>query len=171
VSAVLDAQAEGAVEASGEARRTIGGTRIEWGRIAQELDAAGVAVLPGLLGAAECRALAELYGDESLFRSRIVMSRHGFGRGEYRYFRYPLPPLIASLRTALYPRLVPIANRWNELMQVQTRYPASHPQFIERCHAAGQVRPTPLLLKYDVDDYNCLHQDLYWSHVFPFRSR
>lgn len=169
MSAVLDAQAEGAVEASGEGRRTIGGTRIEWGRIAQQLDAAGVAVLPGLLGAAECRALAELYGDESLFRSRIVMSRHGFGRGEYQYFRYPLPPLITSLRTALYPRLVPIANRWNELMQVQTRYPASHPQFIERCHAAGQVRPTPLLLKYDVDDYNCLHQDLYGSHVFPLQ--
>ncbi|MFZ1100352.1 MAG: 2OG-Fe(II) oxygenase [Steroidobacteraceae bacterium] len=169
MSAVLDAQAEGAVEASGEGRRTIGGTRIEWGRIAQQLDAAGVAVLPGLLGAAECRALAELYGDESLFRSRIVMSRHGFGRGEYQYFRYPLPPLITSLRTALYPRLVPIANRWNELMQVETRYPASHPQFIERCHAAGQVRPTPLLLKYDVDDYNCLHQDLYGSHVFPLQ--
>ena len=169
MSAVLDAQAEGAVEASGEGRRTIGGTRIEWGRIAQQLDAAGVAVLPGLLGAAECRALAELYGDESLFRSRIVMSRHGFGRGEYRYFRYPLPPLITSLRTALYPRLVPIANRWNELMQVETRYPASHPQFIERCHAAGQVRPTPLLLKYDVDDYNCLHQDLYGRHVFPLQ--
>lgn len=167
MSAVLDAQGE--VEASGEAHRTIGGTRIGWGRVAQELDAAGVAVLPGLLGATECRALAELYGDDSLFRSRIVMSRHGFGRGEYRYFRYPLPPLITTLRTALYARLVPIANRWNELMQVQTRYPASHPQFIKRCHAAGQVRPTPLLLKYDVDDYNCLHQDLYGSHVFPLQ--
>jgi uncharacterized protein len=169
VSAVLEVRAQGAAGASGAARPTKGQTRLEWGRVAQELDTAGVAVLPGLLSAAECRALAELYGDESLFRSRIVMSRHGFGRGEYQYFRYPLPPLIARLRTALYPRLVPIANRWNELMQVQTRYPASHPQFIRRCHAAGQVRPTPLLLKYGVDDYNCLHQDLYGSHVFPLQ--
>jgi hypothetical protein len=169
VSAVLDVQAAGTAAASGVARRTTGGTRLEWGRVVQELDAAGVAVLPALLGAAECRALAELYGDEALFRSRIVMSRHGFGRGEYQYFRYPLPPLIARLRTALYPRLVPIANRWNELMRVQTRYPASHAEFIKRCHSAGQVRPTPLLLKYGVDDYNCLHQDLYGSHVFPLQ--
>jgi uncharacterized protein len=143
--------------------------RFDWTQVRLELDAAGVAVLPGLLGAAECRALAELYGDESLFRSRIVMSRHGFGRGEYQYFRYPLPPVIAGLRAELYPRLAPIANRWNELMRVKVHYPATHAEYIERCHAAGQVRPTPLLLKYGVDDYNCLHQDLYGEQVFPLQ--
>jgi uncharacterized protein len=170
VSAVPDLRARAARPASDEERRSLaGGTRVEWQRVAQQLDAAGVAVLRGLLGAAECRALAELYDDESQFRSRIVMSRHGFGRGEYQYFRYPLPPLVAKLRTALYPQLAPLANRWNELLRVDVRYPARHPEFIERCHAAGQVRPTPLLLKYGVDDYNCLHQDLYGEHVFPLQ--
>jgi hypothetical protein len=142
---------------------------VQWERVAQELGAAGVAVVPTLLSAAQCRAIAQLYGDGSLFRSRIVMSRHGFGRGEYQYFRYPLPSLIAALRKDLYPRLVPIANRWNEMLRLEVRYPARHPEFIERCHAAGQVRPTPLLLKYGADDYNCLHQDLYGDHVFPLQ--
>lgn len=142
---------------------------MEWERVTQELDAAGAAVLPGLLAATECRALTALYGDASLFRSRIVMSRHGFGRGEYQYFRYPLPPAIAQLRAQLYPRLVSIANRWNQLMRIEVRYPPSHREFIERCHAAGQARPTALLLKYGVDDYNCLHQDLYGEHVFPLQ--
>lgn len=142
---------------------------MEWERVTQELDAAGAAVLPGLLAATECRALTALYGDASLFRSRIVMSRHGFGRGEYQYFRYPLPPAIAQLRAQLYPRLVSTANRWNQQMRIEVHYPPSHQEFIERCHAAGQARPTPLLLKYGVDDYNCLHQDLYGEHVFPLQ--
>lgn len=142
---------------------------MEWERVSQELDTAGAAVVPGLVAAVECRALTELYGDESLFRSRIVMSRHGFGRGEYQYFRYPLPPAIGRLRAELYPHLVSIANRWNQLMRIEVHYPPSHREFIERCHAAGQARPTPLLLKYGVDDYNCLHQDLYGEHVFPLQ--
>jgi uncharacterized protein len=143
--------------------------RVDWSRVSGELDTAGAAVLPGLLDAAECRALAGLYADAALFRSRIVMSRHGFGRGEYQYFRYPLLPRIAKLRAALYAHLVPVANRWNELMRIGVRYPADHAQFIRRCHAAGQVRPTPLLLRYGEGDYNCLHQDLYGEHVFPLQ--
>jgi uncharacterized protein len=142
---------------------------VDWSRVGAELDAAGAAVLPGLLHAQQCRALAQLYTDAALFRSRIVMSRHGFGRGEYQYFRYPLPPLVAKLRTALYPYLAPIANRWNERMRDKVRYPSSHMEFIDRCHAAGQVRPTPLLLRYGAGDYNCLHQDLYGEHVFPLQ--
>ncbi len=140
-----------------------------WERTTQELDAAGVAVVPGLLDAAACRSLAGLYGDAACFRSRIVMSRHGFGRGEYQYFRYPLPPAIAELRQDLYARLVPVANRWNQRMRVEVRYPRGHEEFIERCHACGQLRPTPLLLKYGTDDYNCLHQDVYGEHVFPLQ--
>ena len=146
-----------------------GGSQVMWERVTEELDSAGVAVMPGLLGGAECRALTKLYQDESHFRSTIALGRHGFGRGEYQYFRYPLPPLVAKLRQSLYPRLVPIANRWNEAMRVAARYPPKHEEFIERCHAAGQTRPTPLLLKYHVDDYNCLHQDLYGEHLFPLQ--
>ena len=141
----------------------------DWTRLAQDLDASGAAVLAGLLTGRGCRALAELYAQESIFRSRVVMARHGFGRGEYKYFDYPLPRTVASLRSALYPHLAPIANRWNELMRVNVRYPAEHTDYLQRCHAAGQLRATPLLLQYGAGDYNCLHQDLYGEHVFPLQ--
>jgi hypothetical protein len=142
---------------------------IDWARVAAELDGSGVARLEGLLTGEECNALAAHYGDERRFRSTIVMARHGFGRGEYKYFAYPLPDLVAELRPALYAPLVPIANRWNEAMGIDVRYPETHAAFIRRCHAAGQTRPTPLLLKYGAGDYNCLHQDLYGEHVFPLQ--
>ena len=142
---------------------------LDWTQAARQLDTQGAALLPGLLGTEECAALSALYADSGLFRSRVVMARHGFGRGEYQYFSYPLPDLVAALRTALYPRLAPIANRWNTAMNSAVRYPEEHAAFIERCHAAGQRRPTPLLLQYGVDDYNCLHQDLYGEHVFPIQ--
>lgn len=143
---------------------------IDWKRISTELDAEGSAVIENLLSTAECSALAALYPDEKRFRSRVVMSRHGFGRGEYKYFSYPLPDLIARLRAALYPPLAVIANRWNSAMGVDVRFPGQHAAFIRRCHAAGQRRPTPLLLQYGADDYNCLHQDLYGEHVFPLQA-
>jgi hypothetical protein len=142
---------------------------IDWTQAASHLDAEGCAVLNGLLSAEECRALAALYADDSRFRSRIVMGRHGFGRGEYKYFSYPLPDLIVELRPALYANLYGIANRWNEAMEIDIRYPQSHDSFLKRCHAAGQTRPTPLLLQYGTSDYNCLHQDLYGEHVFPLQ--
>jgi hypothetical protein len=142
---------------------------IDWQRSAADLDAHGCAVLPGLADPATCTALAALYDDDSLFRSRVVMARHGFGRGEYRYFAYPLPETIAALRTALYPPLAGIANRWNATLGIDTRYPPDHADFLERCHTAGQVKPTPLLLRYGEGDYNCLHQDLYGEHVFPLQ--
>lgn len=142
---------------------------IDWRRTAGDLDADGFAVLQGLLGPDECRSLAALYGADDRFRSRIVMARHGFGRGEYRYFAYPLPAPVHALRTALYPRLAPIANRWNEAMRIDVRYPQTHEAFLARCHEAGQTRPTPLLLQYGPGDYNCLHQDLYGEHVFPLQ--
>lgn len=144
--------------------------RDDWTGIAADLDARGCAVLDALLTPAECRALAALYDDDSRFRSRVIMARHGFGRGEYKYFSYPLPDLIASLRTALYPRLAPIANRWNERMGIATRYPDRHADFLALCHDAGQRRPTPLLLRYDAGDYNCLHQDLYGELAFPLQA-
>ena len=142
---------------------------LDWERVSRELDAQGSAMLEGVLSAEECKALAELYPEDGLFRSRVVMGRHGFGRGEYKYFSYPLPDLIQGLRTALYPRLAPIANRWNSTMGIGVRYPEEHADFIQRCHDAGQVRPTPLLLQYEEGDYNCLHQDLYGEHVFPIQ--
>jgi hypothetical protein len=142
---------------------------LDWPRIEADLDAQGGAVIQALLTPMECKALAALYADESLFRSRVVMSRHGFGRGEYQYFRYPLPDLVQGLRAALYPRLVPIANRWHAAMGLDTRFPERHAAFIEQCHAAGQTRPTPLLLQYLAGDYNCLHQDLYGAQVFPLQ--
>ena len=141
----------------------------DWKRVSQDLDAQGSAVIEGILSPDECHALAGLYSKDDIFRSRVVMERHGFGRGEYKYFSYPLPDLIAALRTAIYPHLVPIANRWNDTMGIAVRYPDKHADFIERCHQAGQVKPTPLLLQYGVDDYNCLHQDLYGEHVFPLQ--
>jgi len=142
---------------------------IDWAQVDSELDAQGCAVLKGLLSPAECRGLAALYPDDTHFRSRIVMGSHGFGRGEYKYFSYPLPDLIAELRPALYARLQGVANRWNEAMGIDIRYPDGHDAFLKRCHAAGQTRPTPLLLQYEAGDYNCLHQDLYGEHVFPLQ--
>jgi uncharacterized protein len=140
---------------------------VDWDRVSRDLDARGNAVLEQLLSPEECRALAALYPADGMFRSRIVMGRHGFGRGEYKYFDYPLPERVAALRTALYPRLVATANRWNEAMGIDVRYPAAHAEFVARCHAAGQRKPTPLLLQYEAEDYNCLHQDVYAEHVFP----
>lgn len=142
---------------------------LDWECISRELDAQGSAILEHVLSAHECQALAELYPADGLFRSHIVMARHGFGRGEYKYFSYPLPEIIAELRTALYARLMPIANRWNTAMGNAVRYPEKHADFIRRCHDAGQPRPTPLLLQYGEGDYNCLHQDLYGEHVFPIQ--
>ena len=143
--------------------------KLDWERVWQELDAQGGVMIGRLLSPDESQSLAALYPKDDIFRSRVVMARHGFGRGEYKYFRYPLPDLIAGLRTAIYPHLVPIANRWNEAMGIDVRYPEEHADFIERCRQAGQDKPTPLLLQYGADDYNCLHQDLYGEHVFPLQ--
>ena len=142
---------------------------IDWARARDDLDAQGCTVLSKLLTPDQCRELAALYPDDTCFRSRIVMGRHGFGRGEYKYLRYPLPDLIAQLRPLLYGRLYQVADRWNEAMGIDIRYPAAHQDFLDRCHAAGQTRPTPLLLQYGAGDYNCLHQDLYGEHVFPLQ--
>ena len=153
------------VEADVAARvRSIDGATLEG-----DLDAQGWSVVRDLLTAAECDELASLYTQDAGFRSRVVMARHGFGKGEYRYFSYPLTPLVQGLRTALYPRLAPLANRWHERMGMSVRFPAEHAEFIARCAASGQARPTPLLLQYGAGDYNCLHQDLYGEHVFPLQ--
>lgn len=143
--------------------------RIDWNRVADELSAQGAAVLGPLLTPEDCRDIAALYGDDGKFRSRVVMARHGFGRGEYKYFGYPLPAPVGGLRRALYPHLAPIANAWSERMGSAVRYPAEHRDFLDRCHAAGQRRPTPLLLHYGPGDYNCLHQDLYGELAFPLQ--
>jgi hypothetical protein len=142
---------------------------IDWAGVGRDLDAAGNAVLERVLSPEECLELASLYQRDDLFRSRIVMARHGFGRGEYQYFRYPLPDLVAGLRTTLYPQLAPIADRWNQALRVAVRFPAEHADFVARCHRAGQRKPTPLLLRYLSGDYNCLHQDVYGEHVFPLQ--
>jgi hypothetical protein len=144
--------------------------RLDWDRIASELQSYGCALTGPLLSAGECSSLAGAYRADDLFRSRVNMAAHGFGRGEYKYFSYPLPPLIAELREALYPPIAAIANGWNEMLGSADRYPADLGSFLERCHAAGQTRPTPLLLHYEAGDYNCLHQDLYGEHVFPLQS-
>ena len=142
---------------------------VDWAKIHTDLDAQGWAIVPKLLTHAEAASIAGLYHQEQGFRSQVIMSRHGFGRGEYKYFSYPLPPLIQALRTAAYRHLVPIANQWHERMGNDVRFPDDHAAFLERCHQAGQVRPTPLLLEYAPEDYNCLHRDLYGEHVFPMQ--
>ena len=142
---------------------------ISWEQVYRDLDAEGNAIIKGILASDECDEIRGFYPQENLFRSNVVMERHGFGRGEYRYFKYPLPHVITTLRTSIYPHLVPIANRWNEAMRTDVRYPATHADYMTSCHKAGQDKPTPLLLKYGTDDYNCLHQDLYGEHVFPLQ--
>ena len=142
---------------------------LDWPGITAGLDQSGAATTGPLLSAAECLGVTALYDDDARFRSHIVMARHGFGRGEYKYFAAPLPDLVAALRTAFYRRLAPIANRWYEDLGLDERFPPEHAAFLARCHAAGQNRPTPLLLKYGAGDYNCLHQDLYGENVFPLQ--
>jgi uncharacterized protein len=142
---------------------------LDWERLAEDLDSSGNAVIEGLLTTAECQDLAALYAEGAPFRSRVIMGRHGFGRGEYKYFAYPLPAAVAALRTAIYPHLVPIANGWNQRMGINVTFPSDHTEFLTRCHEAGQERPTPLLLQYQAGDFNCLHQDLYGEHVFPLQ--
>jgi uncharacterized protein len=145
------------------------GPRVDWARVSSDLDAQGASVIEDLLTPDACSGLVDAYARDELFRSRVVMERHGFGRGEYKYFAYPLPALVAGLRAGLYPHLAPVANRWNEAMRVEARYPDDHARYVERCRAAGQDKPTPLLLQYGEGDYNCLHQDLYGEHVFPLQ--
>jgi uncharacterized protein len=142
---------------------------LSWPGLADHLDRFGWVMVERILTAEECRAIAALYDEDHRFRSRVIMARHGFGRGEYKYFSYPLPDIVADLRTTLFRRLAPLANRWNESLGLEVRYPDVHADFIDRCHRAGQCRPTPLLLRYETGDYNCLHQDLYGEHVFPFQ--
>ncbi|HMN45419.1 MAG TPA: 2OG-Fe(II) oxygenase [Povalibacter sp.] len=144
--------------------------RHDWPQAYEQLDARGFTVLEGLLDEQECGELRALYSADHGFRKRVVMQRHGYGRGEYRYFAYPLPPLITDLRTHLYPRLAGIANRWLEQLRIDTRFPDDHHSFLQRCHVAGQTLATPLLLRYGAGDYNCLHQDLYGEHVFPLQA-
>ena len=160
-----------AVRAKPDAGKVIAGrvSAIDWPAIVAHVDGNGWSVLERLLSPDECGDIAGLYGRDQGFRSHIVMARHGFGRGEYKYFSYPLPDMVTELRTALYPYLAPVANRWNEAMGIDVRYPETHADFIARCHEAGQTRPTPLLLQYGAGDYNCLHQDLYGEHVFPLQ--
>jgi|SRR5690242_1828544 uncharacterized protein len=141
----------------------------DWDGVASNLNAYGCAVLEGLLTADECKSMAALYSDDELFRAHVHMARHGFGKGEYKYFRYPLPALLHTLRPLLYSRVVTIANEWNARMKVDARYPLQHADYLKLCHKAGQVRPTPLLLRYAPGDFNCLHQDLYGELAFPLQ--
>ena len=141
----------------------------DWQKVSDSLDAEGNAMISGLLTTEQCRQISGLYTQDELFRSRVVMGRHGFGKGEYKYFSYPLPDIVQALRTAVYPQLAPIGDRWNEAMNIHVRYPEGHDELLTRCHQAGQTRPTPLLLQYEPGDFNCLHQDLYGEHVFPLQ--
>jgi hypothetical protein len=141
----------------------------DWSTVSADLEKQGWAILNRLLAPSACAEVADLYDRDQAFRSRVTMARHGFGRGEYKYFSYPLPPLIAALRAATYPRLAPLANAWNARMSIDVRFPDQHADFLARCHEAGQRLPTPLLLKYGAGDYNCLHQDLYGEHIFPLQ--
>jgi uncharacterized protein len=143
--------------------------KLDWRETSEQLEQRGNGLLESLLTPEECDALTALYSEDNHFRSRIVMERYSFGRGEYKYFEYPLPGIVSELRTALYPRLEPVANRWNQLLGMSVRYPKQHAEFIARCHKAAQQKPTPLLLKYGSGDFNCLHQDLYGEHVFPIQ--
>jgi hypothetical protein len=142
---------------------------LDWEEIGSQLDAFGCATTGPLLTPEQCAVLSNGYDDEGIFRSRVIMGRHGFGRGEYKYFAYPLPDQVASLRTGLYSRLAEVANRWNEQLGTDQRFPADHAAYLKRCHAAGQAKPTPLLLQYGAGDYNCLHQDVYGELVFPLQ--
>ena len=142
---------------------------LDWQKITKKLNESGNVLLKEILSPQNCEVLASLYENDGLFRSRVVMARHGFGRGEYKYFKYPLPDVLQGLRTILYEKLAPVANDWNAKMGIEVRYPSKHADFIARCHKAGQLRPTPLLLQYGEGDYNCLHQDLYGEHVFPIQ--
>jgi uncharacterized protein len=142
---------------------------VDWRQAATSLDEQGYATTAALLTSEQCRKLAALYEREDVFRSRVVMQRHGFGRGEYKYLRYPLPPVVEALRQAIYPQLAPVANRWRERLREEGRFPANFGSYLEQCHKAGQERPTPLILKYEAGDYNCLHQDLYGPLVFPLQ--
>jgi hypothetical protein len=142
---------------------------IDWKQTSQDVDAEGHAIIRRVLSREESEATSELFQHDEFFRSRVVMERHRFGRGEYKYFKYPLPDIVVSLRTTVYPHLVPIANRWNEALRIDARYPTVHADYLRRCHQAGQHKPTPLLLQYETGDYNCLHQDLYGEHVFPLQ--
>jgi len=165
-AAAPGAAAADALDAAGLARRV---ADLERAMLERELDAHGCALVPAVLRPAECTALAALYDDDRRFRSRVVMERHGYGRGEYRYFAAPLPAPVEALRAAFYPLLAPNANRWHAALGLAPRFPERHADFLARCHAAGQTRPTPLLLRYGEGDYNCLHQDLYGDHVFPLQ--
>jgi hypothetical protein len=142
---------------------------LDWARLTADLAARGNAVAERVLSVEQCRALTAMYAEEPRFRSRVIMGRHGFGRGEYKYFKYPLPTAVSELRAALYPHLAPIANDWNGKLGIDVEYPRTHDAFLERCHQAGQTLPTPLLLQYEQDDYNCLHQDIYGEHIFPLQ--
>jgi hypothetical protein len=159
-----------AAETQGDGSVTARMPDLDWNGIAERLDQEGFAVVSGLLDGETCAALVHDYDDDHRYRNRVIMARHGFGRGEYKYFGNPLPPVVAELRAALYPPLSGIVNRWNEALGLDKRFPETLAAYLEACHAAGQTKPTPLILNYKADDYNCLHQDLYGEMVFPLQA-